>query len=141
MCANGATDVQLADEFDVSVQTLYNWRNKHPEFLEALKASKEVADSVVERSLYERATGYERDSVKIFCDKDGNVTQVPFREYTPPDTTAMIFWLKNRKPAEWKDRRQEELSGPEGGPIQSQVSIEFVNPPKVTGESGSNPIS
>jgi hypothetical protein len=111
MCLQGATDIQLADEFGVSVQTLYNWRNKYPEFLDALKINKAVADEVVERSLYERATGYERDSVKIFCSKDGTVTEVPFREYVPPDTTAAIFWLKNRKSGEWRDRTERELSG------------------------------
>lgn len=126
MCLNGATDVQLADEFGVSVQTLYNWRSKYPEFLEALKGGKEVADALVERSLYERATGYERDSVKIFLAKDGSVVQVPFREYVPPDATSMIFWLKNRKPAEWRDRH--EHTGDGGGPIQIISSIP--RPPK-----------
>ena len=126
MCLKGATDVQLADEFGVSVQTLYNWRNKYPEFLEAIKPAKEVADTIVERALYERATGYERDSVKIFLAKDGSVVQVPFREYVPPDATSMIFWLKNRKSAEWRDR--QEHTGPEGGPIQIVSTIP--RPPK-----------
>ena len=111
MCAGGATDMELADEFDVSIQTLYNWRAKYPEFLEAIKTNKPIADERVERSLFERATGYERDSVKIFCDKDGRVTEVPFREYVPPDSTAMIFWLKNRKPKEWRDKRELEVTG------------------------------
>ena len=52
----------------------------------------------VERSLYHRANGYSYDAVKIFCSKDGKVTKVPYREHVPPDVTACIFWLKNRKP-------------------------------------------
>ena len=104
MCINGATDAELAHEFDVSVQTLYNWRAKYPQFLEALKIPKAIADERVERSLFERATGYTRESVKIFCGKDGQVTEAPFLEHVPPDPTAMIFWLKNRKPAEWRDK-------------------------------------
>ena len=111
MCAQGATDAELADEFKVSVKTLYNWRAKFPEFLQALKIPKEIADSRVERSLFERATGYSRESVKIFCGKDGEVTQVPFIEHVPPDTTAMIFWLKNRKRDEWRDKTDVEHSG------------------------------
>ena len=111
MCALGATDAELAEEFGVSVTTLYNWRAKHPEFLEALKLPKEQADQRVERSLFERATGYTRESVKIFCGKDGSVTEVPFMEHVPPDSTAMIFWLKNRKPAEWRDKVDMEHSG------------------------------
>jgi hypothetical protein len=53
----------------------------------------------VERSLDQRAVGYERDAVKIFCSKDGKITKVPYREHVPPDVTACIFWLKNRDPA------------------------------------------
>lgn len=111
LCAQGATDAELADEFEVSVRTLYSWRNRYPEFLQALKTNKELADERVERSLYERATGYERDSVKIFLAKDGSVVEAPFREHVPPDSTAMIFWLKNRKPVQWRDKVDLEHSG------------------------------
>jgi transposase-like protein len=127
LCAHGATDAELADEFDVSVRTLYSWRNRYPEFLQALKTNKELADERVERSLYERATGYERDSVKIFC-QEGQIIQATFREHVPPDSTAMIFWLKNRKPEVWRDRVQQEHSGPDGGAIQIVSTIP--RPPK-----------
>jgi hypothetical protein len=50
-------------------------------------------------SLYNRANGYSYDAEKIFCDKNGKVTRVPYREHVPPDVTACIFWLKNRDPA------------------------------------------
>jgi hypothetical protein len=62
----------------------------------------------VERSLYERANGYSYDAVKIFCDKNGNVTKVPYVEHVPPDVTACIFWLKNRDPQHWRDVQQLE---------------------------------
>ena len=65
----------------------------------ALAAGKAEADGRVERSLYMRAVGYSYDAEKIFCDKNGNVTKVPYREHVPPDVTACIFWLKNRDPA------------------------------------------
>jgi nitrogen fixation protein len=111
LCEAGATDANLADEFGVSITTIKNWRVQFPEFLTASKLPKAVADERVERSLYERATGYSHDSVKIFCDaKTGEVTQVPFIEHVPPDSTAMIFWLKNRKPAEWRDRAELDVN-------------------------------
>lgn len=123
----GATDIELADFFEVSARTLYRWKNEHEEFCQTLKIAKDEADSRVERSLYERATGYERDSVKIFC-QDGAVIEHTFREHVPPDTTAMIFWLKNRKSDVWRDRRETELTGKDGGAIQIVSTIP--RPPK-----------
>jgi hypothetical protein len=59
-------------------------------------------------SLYQRAIGYSYDAEKIFCDRNGEVTRVPYVEHVPPDVTACIFWLKNRKPADWRDAQQME---------------------------------
>lgn len=111
MCLAGATNLDLAHEFEVSVQTVRSWRAKHAEFRAAIKISKDVADEEVERSLFERATGYSHDSVKFFLAKDGSVVSQEFVEHVPPDSTAMIFWLKNRKPAEWRDKIETQLSG------------------------------
>jgi hypothetical protein len=55
-----------------------------------------------------RANGFHYDAVKIFCDKNGRVTKVPYREYDIPDVTAGIFWLKNRDPQHWRDSQQLE---------------------------------
>ena len=112
MCLAGATDSDLAEEFEVSVTTIKNWKAKHPEFLAALKMPKSIADDRVERSLYERATGYSHDAVKIFL--PAGATQpviVPYVEHVPPDATAMIFWLKNRRSKEWRDKTEVELPG------------------------------
>lgn len=111
----GATDIQLADFFGVSESTLNLWKLKHPNFSESLKTGKDTVDKNVERSLYRRAMGYEHETVKIFCDaKTGEVTQVPYREIVPPDTTACIFWLKNRKKADWRDKHEVEVGVTEG---------------------------
>jgi hypothetical protein len=104
----GATDADLAEAFDVSVVTIDSWKIRYPEFLGPLKAGKEEADKRVEHSLYQRAVGYSFNSEKIFCNKDGEVTRVPIVEHVPPDVTAQIFWLKNRKPTEWRDVQQME---------------------------------
>jgi hypothetical protein len=71
---------------------------------------KEAADDRVERSLYQRAIGYEYDAVKIF-NANGTPMIVPYRAVMPPDTTAMIFWLKNRRPVRWRDVHNHEHRG------------------------------
>jgi len=102
----GATDVDLADFFEVSINTIGNWKVSYPEFLGALKSGKEQADDRVERSLYQRAVGYSYDAVH-FSSFQGTVTETPYREHCPPDTTAQIFWLKNRRPEQWRDKTEQ----------------------------------
>lgn len=114
LCLLGATDVELADFFNVTVSTISNWKNHHPVFMDALKTGKGALDERVERSLFHRAIGYTFDAVKIFPPKgkDDGPTIVPYREHVPPDTVACIFWLKNRKSREWRDVRQHEIGAP-----------------------------
>lgn len=99
----GATDIEIADMLDVDVRTLYRWKATNAEFCQSLKVGKEEADKRVERSLFARAVGYEHDEVDIRA-LGGEIVQTPIRKYYPPDTTAAIFWLKNRKPEEWRDK-------------------------------------
>ena len=110
LCRLGATDVEIADFFEVDVRTLYRWKGEQEEFCQALKAGKDVADERVERSLFARATGYEHDEVDIRV-VSGEIIQTPIRKYYPPDTTAAIFWLKNRRPDIWRDKTEQQLSG------------------------------
>lgn len=110
-CSLGATDAQLAELFGVTETTINNWKDAHPQFLESLKAAKDAKDTQVERSLYDRAMGYEHRAVKIFNQGDGQSFEHEYIERYPPDTTAMIFWLKNRQPARWRDRQEIEHSG------------------------------
>lgn len=102
----GATDQEIADFFEIDVRTVYRWKHDHDEFCQALKAGKEIADDRVERSLYQKAIGYEQDEVKIFmpADADGPV-YAPYRAKIAPDTTAAIFWLKNRRSQQWRDSK------------------------------------
>lgn len=109
----GATDRDLADFFSVAISTIALWKVEHAEFSDALKLGKDAADARVERSLYQKAIGYSHEAVKIFADpKTGAEQVVPYVEHYAPDTTAAIFWLKNRKPQEWRDR--QELTGADG---------------------------
>jgi len=110
LCKLGATDIEMADFFAVDVRTLYRWKSENEQFCQALKAGKEEADDRVERSLFARANGYEHEEVDIRV-VDHAIVQTPIRKYYPPDTTAAIFWLKNRKPKDWRDKMEQEHSG------------------------------
>lgn len=105
LCANGATDAELAEHFGVSDRTIYRWKASNPEFCQALKSGKDIADERVERSLYHRAVGYTYDAVH-FSSYQGLVTATPYKEHVPPETTAAIFWLKNRRANEWRDKSE-----------------------------------
>lgn len=118
LCELGATDIEIADFFDVSDRTVYRWQLKYPEFCQALKAGKQAADDRVERSLYHKATGYTFESEKIF-QHQGEIVRASTREHVAPDTTSMIFWLKNRRPEQWRDRQLVEHTGKDGGPIET----------------------
>lgn len=118
LCRLGATDLEIADFFGVSVTTLYRWKNDKPEFCEALKEAKAEADARVEESLYHRATGYSHDAEKIF-NNSGEIVRAKYREHYPPDTTAMIFWLKNRQPERWRDKQENETTLKADGSVAS----------------------
>jgi len=109
----GATDREAAEFFKVAESTLYLWKHTQPAFSEALKVGKEVADARVEQSLYRRALGYRHDAVKIMS-VEGQVVREDYVEHYPPDTTAAIFWLKNRRPDQWRDKTVTEHELPEG---------------------------
>lgn len=112
LCALGATDQEMADFFKIDVRTIYRWKHDHEDFCQALKAGKDAADERVERSLYQRAIGYEQDEVKIFMPAGAKKpVHASFRAKIAADTTAAIFWLKNRRRAEWRDKQDVEHSG------------------------------
>jgi len=128
LCLLGATDVQVAEFFGVSISTVDKWKQSKPVFLQAIKDGKEQADAQVAHSLYRRALGYSHKAVKILTvprggNQGSDIEEVPYIERYPPDTTAAIFWLKNRRPDEWRDRQQHELTGKDGGPIEHRGSI------------------
>lgn len=109
LCLLGATDRELAEFFEVTILTIYRWQSAHKEFFKALERGKAAADARVERSLFSRATGYTFESEKIVT-VDNTVQRVPTLEHIPPDVTACIFWLKNRKPKDWRDKTEHDLT-------------------------------
>lgn len=137
LCLIGAIDSQLADFFEVSEVTINTWKKEHPEFLESISEGKRVADADVEKSLYQRAMGYSHPEEKVFCNMGDITTHDTIKQY-PPETAAAIFWLKNRKPKEWRDKRETELTGPEGEPLSIVWNVQPVKPaPQKDDDSGS----
>jgi hypothetical protein len=126
LCKLGATDKDLALFFDVSYNTIENWKKQHPEFFVKILRGKQEADVEVVEHLHTNAIGYdyyEEVAVKLKdtdYDEKGKVTAVRERVETvrvlrhqPADTTAQIYWLKNRRPAEWRDAKQVEITASE----------------------------
>lgn len=124
LCTLGATDAQMADFFEVAVSTVALWKVQHKEFSDALKVPKAQADQRVEQSLYRRALGFEHDEVDIRV-VDHAIVKTELRKIYPPDTTAAIFWLKNRQPDKWRDKTETELSGA----VTVEVTRFSANPP------------
>lgn len=117
-----ATDKELAEFFEVQESTINEWKLKHDEFSESIKKGKEIADANVGNRLYERATGYDYEEDHVSNYKgDINVTRI--QKHALPDTTAQIFWLKNRQPGKWRDKINHELSGENGGPVRVEVVL------------------
>jgi|ERR1700761_7519258 len=130
LCKLGATDAELADFFKVTVSTVCLWKVEHAAFSEALNMGKEEADKRVESALYNRAMGYSHEETDIRV-VDGSVVMTPMIKHYPPDTTAAIFWLKNRKSKEWRDLKATELTGANGTPLTlliEQISGNSIGP-------------
>lgn len=113
----GATVYEIGQFFNVDETTIWRWSQQHEDFCSAIKVGKEAADNRVEQSLYRRAMGYTHDTVKIF-QYEGEPVIVPYTEHIPPETTAAIFWLKNRRRDRWRDFKAVELSGEDGKDIR-----------------------
>jgi hypothetical protein len=133
LCKLGATDNEIADFFEVDVSTINNWKISHPEFFESIKKGKILADSNVADRLYQRALGFEHDGEEIKI-ADGEVIRVPIRKIYPPDATAAIFWLKNRRSKEWRDKQEVEQSG--GITIKFENPTDYIYPSQDQSDSG-----
>jgi DNA-binding XRE family transcriptional regulator len=116
MAKLGATDKQISVEIGITEQTFNNWKKEYPSFFESLKTAKQEADEKVEKALYKLATGYKYKAKKpmVVSMGQGLGSEIEIAEYdevVQPNTTACIFWLKNRKPAEWRDKQEIQHSG------------------------------
>lgn len=114
---DGLIDEQIAENIGINPATLYEWKKRYPKISESLKKGKEVVDIQVENALLKRALGYEYTEVTQEVCENAETGEMELRvtkkvtKEVVPDTTAQIFWLKNRKPNEWRDKQNMELSG------------------------------
>ena len=121
---DGLTDEQIWNNLGISKDTFYSYKNKYSDFSDSLKRGKEVVDTEVENALLKKALGSKetlKKAVKlkqvIYSDAGKKLKE--FEEIVmaeeevliTPDTTAQIFWLKNRKPGVWRDKTAVEHSG------------------------------
>lgn len=120
----GKTDAQVARDIGINVTTLYNWKANYPDFFNALKEMKDVADGLVEASLFQRAIGYSHPEEKVFC-AFGNVTRVMTRKHHPPDVTAAMFWLQNRAPERWRNVKFIQLEQQNNKPSTEENKKNF----------------
>lgn len=112
----GAIDKTIAGKFKISTVTLIEWKKKYPEFANALKRGKSEPDSKVQNALYKNALGYKYEAEKPMTVSDGkgegsHIEIAKYIEYAQPNVTAQIFWLKNRRPDEWREKQEIEHAG------------------------------
>ena len=110
---DGLIDEQIAYNIGITRETLSQWKNKYSDISDALKKGKEVVDRQVENALLKRALGYKYEEITT---EYGKETKRVTKQMAP-DVTAQIFWLKNRKPDQWRDKRDIEHSGEIGGVV------------------------
>ena len=119
---NGLTNEQIAKNIGVNPKTIYDWMNKEPKIKQALKKGKEVVDLEVENALFKRAIGYTITIMEQKIDKDGMVHDVIRDVHVPGDVTAQIFWLKNRKKHDWRDKVEYETNSDELNKVKELIN-------------------
>lgn len=126
---DGLTEEQIAHNMGITRETLRVWKNKFPAISSALKKGKEVVDIEVENALLKKAMGYNVEVKKTFkvrivdYDQDTGKKIMEREElqtgvdevHIPADTTAQIFWLKNRRPESWRDKPVEPITDIDSG--------------------------
>lgn len=115
---DGVTEEQICNNLDVSVSAWSEYKKEFPALVEALKNGREVIDVMVENALLKAALGYNYTEEEL-----NKITGQPIelRKVAHPNTTALIFWLKNRRPKEWRDKQEIEHSGEAGVRIINDI--------------------
>jgi hypothetical protein len=113
MC--GLSHQRICEIFEVSPQTIEDWRSSIAEFASSWNEGGDLADGVVAHALYHRAKGYEHAAEKLWYDsKTGDIKRASYIEHYPPDVGAIELWLTNRQKDTWKKRGQVDINNPDG---------------------------
>ena len=107
---DGLTDEQIAKNAGIKTATLYNWRGRFPQLDAAIKKGKAPVDLEVENALLKRALGYDWEEKTTEVDSAGKKHVRVVTRHVPPDVGAICFWLKNRKPRNWRERPIDETA-------------------------------
>ncbi len=126
---DGLTDEQIAGNMGITVRSLYNWKKRSIPIFQSLKTGKEVADIEVENALRKKALGFReteqtvttRRTVEYANGRRSEPVVTEVERYYSPDTTAQIFWLKNRKPRQWRDKREQDIDVTEAVKIVDNI--------------------
>lgn len=105
LCEKGFIDTEIADFFGIAVSTLNLWKDAHSEFMESLKDGKRHSDDKVVEALYNKALGYKLTDVKEEIGDAGKKITTTTKQVAG-DTSAQIFWLKNRQPEQWREKQE-----------------------------------
>jgi len=111
MALKAFTDVEMSNILSIDESTLTHWKKKYPKFFTSVKDAKAEADKNVVKSLYQRACGFACPAEKRTVVVDGVERTEMITKFYPPDPTSMIFWLKNRDRANWRDKQDVAVSG------------------------------
>ena len=122
---DGLTDEQIAKNLGIAYSTFREYKNKYSALSAALKKGKEVIDYEVENALLKRALGYEYEEIKSEYECGELIKTTRTVKYVAPDTTAQIFWLKNRRPDKWRDKKDVEHSGEINNPYAELTTEEL----------------
>lgn len=149
LARRGLSDEDIAKAINVNRSTIYAWKKSYPEISNALKEGKLVADLAVESALFKKATGFTVTDTKTtsFLDKETGELVEGKSEVTTkhvlPDTLAIMFWLKNRRPDLWKDKvvEQGDTTETQLNTYLSKLSdvIKSSNPTNQVGNTDTNP--
>ena len=128
---DGLTDEQIAENMGISRSTLNEWKKKYPDISDTLKRGKDIVDIQVENALLKRALGYSyvETTKELMLDKaSGKMEMVITKTVTKevqPDTTAQIFWLKNRRANKWRDKQDIQVEANITNPYEGLTTEEL----------------
>lgn len=108
---DGVIESDIAKKLNVAYSTFSEYKHRYPELKETLKTTREIADKEVIGSLFKSANGFFVEETKTFIDIDSSGNEKKrveiIKRYIPPNSTSIIYWLKNRQPLDWRDKPLE----------------------------------
>lgn len=110
LAADGKTNAEIAEYLGVAETTIYQYKRKYEKFSKALENGHAIADDLVEQALFARAMGYWGEETKVFAEKGIVTDTITIKKWYPPDPTCLKLWLTNRRPNEWRDKKESEVN-------------------------------